>query len=115
MTTKSRVCVARTASRTERPARSEARPTSTREKARTRKGNHLWPQSRRLRPRSSTEAELVEKHLPLVRTVVARLAMTLPPHVDSEDLYSAGLGGLADVVRHNPPHTCPRAVTPPDT
>src|SRR5438045_4272191 len=63
----------------------------------------LWPQSRRLRPGSTTEAHLVEKYLPLVRTVVARLAMTLPPHVDSEDLYSAGLGALLNAVRQYDP------------
>lgn len=30
--------------------------------------------------------------------------MTLPPHVDSEDLYSAGLGGLLNAVRHYDPN-----------
>jgi RNA polymerase sigma factor for flagellar operon FliA len=46
---------------------------------------------------------LVEKYIPLVRTVVGRLAMTLPPHVDSEELYSAGLGGLLNAVRQYDP------------
>ena len=101
MTTKSRLCVARTATRTEPPVRTDARHAGTRDKRP--KQNHLWPQSRRLRPGSSTEAQLVEKYLPLVRTVVARLAMTLPPHVDSEDLYSAGLGGLLNAVRQYDP------------
>jgi RNA polymerase sigma factor for flagellar operon FliA len=67
------------------------------------KQNTLWPNSRRLRPGSTTEAQLVEKYIPLVRTVVGRLAMTLPPHVDSEDLYSAGLGGLLNAVRQYDP------------
>lgn len=67
------------------------------------KQNTLWPNSRRLRPGSATEAQLVEKYIPLVRTVVGRLAMTLPPHVDSEDLYSAGLGGLLNAVRQYDP------------
>jgi RNA polymerase sigma factor for flagellar operon FliA len=38
-----------------------------------------------------------------VRSVVGRLAMTLPPHVDGEDLFSAGLNGLLNAVRqYNP-------------
>jgi RNA polymerase sigma factor for flagellar operon FliA len=66
------------------------------------KVNGEWP-ARRIRPGSSTEEQLVEKYIPLVRTVVGRLAMTLPPHVDGEDLYSAGLGGLLSAVRqYNP-------------
>jgi RNA polymerase sigma factor FliA len=46
-----------------------------------------------------TENTLVEGYLPLVRTVVGRVAMTLPAHVCAEDLYSAGLVGLLQAVR----------------
>lgn len=46
---------------------------------------------------------MVEKYVPLVKSVVGRLAMTLPPHVDGEDLYSAGLGGLLNAVRNYNP------------
>src|SRR5687767_12288440 len=71
-------------------------------KAQTPKVNGEWP-VRRIKPGSNTEEQLVEKYIPLVRTVVGRLAMTLPPHVDGEDLYSAGLGGLLSAVRqYNP-------------
>jgi RNA polymerase sigma factor for flagellar operon FliA len=46
---------------------------------------------------------LVERYVPLVKHVVGRLAMTLPPHVDGDDLYSAGLTGLLSAVRqYNP-------------
>src|SRR6185503_8234140 len=62
-----------------------------------------WPSRRRLRPGSNVEQEIVEKYLPLVRAVVARLAMTLPPHVDGEDLFSAGLSGLLSAVRQYDP------------
>ena len=56
-----------------------------------------------MRPGSKLEGEIVEKYIPLVRNVVGRLAMTLPPHVDGEDLYSAGLTGLLNAVRlYNP-------------
>jgi RNA polymerase sigma factor FliA len=51
-------------------------------------------------PGSTKEAEWVESHLPLVRTIVGRIAMTLPSHVDVEDLYSAGLVGLLNAVRN---------------
>jgi RNA polymerase sigma factor FliA len=49
------------------------------------------------------ENRLVEEHLPLVRAVIGRLAMTLPAHVNSEDLYSAGLVGLLNAVRRFDP------------
>lgn len=45
------------------------------------------------------ENTLVEGYLPLVRTVVGRVAMTLPAHVCAEDLYSAGLVGLLQAIR----------------
>lgn len=77
---------------------------TTPRKGRNPKRNPLWPNRARIKPGSATEEELVEKYLPLVRTVVGRLAMTLPPHVDSEDLYSAGLGGLLNAVRHYNPN-----------
>jgi RNA polymerase sigma factor for flagellar operon FliA len=46
---------------------------------------------------------LVNEYLPLVRTIVGRLAMTLPSHVDIEDLYSSGLVGLLNAVRNFDP------------
>ena len=71
---------------------------------RTRATNPDWPAERRLKPGSAVESELVEKYMPLVRAVVSRVAMTLPPHVDGEDLYSAGLTGLLNAVRQYDPH-----------
>jgi RNA polymerase sigma factor FliA len=50
------------------------------------------------------ENKLVEGYLPLVRTVVGRVAMTLPAHVTAEDLYSAGLVGLLQAVRSFSPN-----------
>ena len=52
---------------------------------------------------SSVENTLVEGYLPLVRTVVGRLAMTLPSHLSQEDLYSAGLIGLLQAIRNFKP------------
>jgi RNA polymerase sigma factor for flagellar operon FliA len=54
---------------------------------------------------NDTENALVEKYLPLVATVMGRLAMTLPDHVDHDDLYSVGLVGLLQALRHYDP-TC---------
>ena len=50
-----------------------------------------------------TENALVEQYLPLVRTIVGRLAMTLPDHVDPDDLNSAGLVGLLQALRNYDP------------
>ncbi len=49
------------------------------------------------------ENELLERYLPLVRNVVDRMKLTLPAHVDADDLYSVGVTGLiAAVRRYNP-------------
>lgn len=63
----------------------------------------LWRSYRRKATRDESEAGLVEQFLPLVKTVVGRLQMSLPSHVDAEDLYSAGLVGLLDAIRHYNP------------
>jgi len=52
---------------------------------------------------SDAESKLVEGYLPLVRTVIGRVAMTLPSHVEIDDLYSAGLIGLLNAVRNFDP------------
>lgn len=62
-----------------------------------------WKQYFRRGKGSKVESELVEFYLPLVKAVVCRLAMTLPSHVQSEDLYSAGLVGLLNAVRRYDP------------
>jgi RNA polymerase sigma factor for flagellar operon FliA len=91
-TAKARVKSRRTAKPSPR-TRSVARPAAA----------GAWPKPRQLRPGSAAEGAMVEQYLPLVRNVVGRLALTLPPHVDGEDLYSAGLGGLLNAVRqYNP-------------
>jgi RNA polymerase sigma factor for flagellar operon FliA len=59
----------------------------------------LWRRYAKSGPGSDIENALVEEHLPLVKTVVGRVAMTLPSHVNSDDLYSAGLVGLLNAVR----------------
>lgn len=65
----------------------------------------LWHRYHATGPGDSSEEELVKKYLPLVKTIVARVAMTLPPHIETEDLYSAGLIGLLTAVRKFDPKT----------
>lgn len=103
-----RVCLGRSSSRTKtRPSPAARNRTGSRKTIRTAtrtvKRNPLWPHQNQVRAGSKMEAQIVERYIPLVKSVVGRLAMTLPPHVDGEDLYSAGLGGLLNAVRkYNP-------------
>lgn len=50
-----------------------------------------------------TENALVQQYLPLVSSLLGRLAMTLPDHVDHDDLQSAGLVGLLQALRNYDP------------
>ena len=56
-----------------------------------------YRQAEWVRGRSEREAEIV-RHLPLVHTVVDRVASHLPPNVDREDLFHAGVIGLMDAL-----------------
>src|ERR1700733_3425424 len=59
----------------------------------------LWRRYARSGPGSKMENSLVQEYLPLVKSIVGRLAMTLPSHVNADDLYSAGLVGLLNAMR----------------
>lgn len=59
----------------------------------------LWARYAECGPGSEVEGELVEKYLDLVNIVVGRIAISLPAHVDRDDLHSVGLAGLLDAVR----------------
>jgi RNA polymerase sigma factor for flagellar operon FliA len=63
----------------------------------------LWKTYHKAGAGSSVENDLVKQYLPLVKTVVGRMAMSLPPHVSSEDLYSSGLVGLLNALRRYDP------------
>jgi RNA polymerase sigma factor for flagellar operon FliA len=67
------------------------------------KAQKIKARYKNMKPGSAAEANMVEEYLPLVKTVVGRLAMSLPPHVDPEDLYSSGLVGLLNAVRQYDP------------
>ncbi|HMJ88283.1 MAG TPA: FliA/WhiG family RNA polymerase sigma factor [Candidatus Acidoferrum sp.] len=49
---------------------------------------------------SQAENQLVEQYLPLVKAIVGRLAMTLPSHLELEELQSVGVIGLLHAIRH---------------
>ena len=65
--------------------------------------HELWRRYSKTDPGSTTENSLVEQYLPLVKTVVGRLAMTLPSHINMDDLYGAGLVGLLNALRRFDP------------
>jgi RNA polymerase sigma factor for flagellar operon FliA len=68
----------------------------------------LWRRYHATGPGDASEEELVKKYLPLVKTVVGRLAMNLPPQIEAEELQSAGMIGLLNAVRNfNPQSGCP--------
>jgi RNA polymerase sigma factor for flagellar operon FliA len=52
---------------------------------------------------TGVEGSLVEEYLPLVRSMVGRLAMSLPSHVSQDDLNSSGLVGLLQALRSYDP------------
>jgi RNA polymerase sigma factor for flagellar operon FliA len=49
------------------------------------------------------EKEFLEKHLPLVKTVISRMRLTLPATLDMDDLYSVGVTGLMSAARRYDP------------
>ena len=57
----------------------------------------------RTAPGSDAEEEMVRAHLPLVKTLVGRIAMTLPSHVEADDLFGVGMVGLLNAIRNYDP------------
>ena len=57
----------------------------------------LWQKYRRQKT-IDTRNQLAEYYLPLVKMVAGRLAISLPSHVDKEDLLSSGFFGLLDAI-----------------
>jgi RNA polymerase sigma factor for flagellar operon FliA len=53
------------------------------------------------------ERDVVERYLPLVRNVVDRMRVNLPPSLEIEDLYSAGITGLISAVQRYDPSQSP--------
>ena len=63
----------------------------------------VWRTYQGVSSKAVDEKELIERYLPLVRNVVDRIKLTLPPHIDADDLYSVGVTGLIAAVRKYDP------------
>ncbi len=49
------------------------------------------------------QAELFDTYMPLVRSIVARIKINLPPHIDEQDLHSVGITGLISALKKYDP------------
>lgn len=49
------------------------------------------------------QEELFDTYLPLVRSIVARIKINLPPHIDEQDLNSVGITGLINALKKYDP------------
>lgn len=47
--------------------------------------------------------DLLQLYLPIVKSIVARIKINLPPHVEEDDLYSVGLAGLISALKKYDP------------
>lgn len=62
-------------------------------------GRRTGALGKRSRKKSLDRDRLVEEYLPLVRHVVGRIALRLPDHVDTEELFQVGSMGLLHASR----------------
>ena len=65
-------------------------------------GARAW-RAYRTEPSEDGEKDFLEMHLPLVKTVVGRLRLTLPAALDMDDLYSVGVTGLMTAAKRYDP------------
>ncbi len=63
----------------------------------------VWRTYQGVESSSLDEKALTERYLPLVRSVVDRIRINLPPHIEAEDLYSVGILGLIAAVKNYDP------------
>ena len=57
----------------------------------------LWKEYAK-KPTKALRDRLVENYLPLVNVIAGRIAISLPPHIDRDDLISSGFFGLLDAI-----------------
>ena len=62
---------------------------------------NLFKEYRRIDP--SQKEDLILQFAPLIKLIVNRIALRLPPHVDSEDLINSGVIGLMDAIEKYDP------------
>lgn len=58
----------------------------------------MIPNAYETAPRGPWKQEYVEKYLPLVKRIAGRLAISLPSHVDEDDIIGYGVFGLLDAL-----------------
>ncbi len=58
----------------------------------------MIPNAYEVAARGSWKQEHIEQYLPLVKRIAGRLAMSLPPHVDEDDIIGYGVFGLLDAI-----------------
>lgn len=58
----------------------------------------MMPNAYEVAARGSWKQEHIEQYLPLVKRIAGRLAMSLPPHVDEDDMIGYGVFGLLDAL-----------------
>jgi len=58
----------------------------------------LIPNAYEAASRGPWKQEQIEQYLPLVKHIAGRLAMSLPPHVDEDDIIGYGVFGLLDAL-----------------
>lgn len=58
----------------------------------------MIPNAYEVAARGPWKQEHIEKYLPLVKRIAGRLAMSLPPHVDEDDIIGYGVFGLLDAL-----------------
>ena len=54
-------------------------------------------------PAGESQEELLRMYLPIVRSIVARIKINLPPHIEEDDLHSVGLTGLIAALKKYDP------------
>ncbi|MBR1396786.1 MAG: FliA/WhiG family RNA polymerase sigma factor [Selenomonadaceae bacterium] len=59
--------------------------------------SELWNRYR-LKKDMETRNQLAEHYLPLIKIVAGRLAISLPTHIDKDDLINSGFFGLIDAI-----------------
>lgn len=64
-----------------------------------RSSSNTFPADQPFSP-SIDDAELIERFLPMVRSIVERIRINLPSHVEADELYSVGITGLIAAVRN---------------
>lgn len=50
-----------------------------------------------------SQEELLQLYLPIVKSIVSRIKINLPPHIEEEDLHSVGLAGLISALKKYDP------------